>query len=133
MISTSPRRIHVDLFADSDDEKLAEVLNLEPCDRRWVCRIPRCLCALERFAEEPTPDDCTESLDGDLFAYLVCYEGEAGWHRPRRRMAAVQADQDSMDTRHWLYRGPVERSPLEGGSDDDDRDLERMAISVVEL
>ena len=68
--------IHADLFADSDDEKLAEVLNLEPCDGGGYAEFLAGLCALERFAEEPTPDDCTESLDGDLFAYLVCYEGE---------------------------------------------------------
>ena len=37
--------IHVDLFADSDDEKLAEVLNLEPCDGGGYAEFLAGLCA----------------------------------------------------------------------------------------
>lgn len=68
--------IHVDLFADSDDERLAEVLNLEPCDNGGYAEFLPGLCALEAFDDEPTPEGCTETLDGELFPYLVCYEGE---------------------------------------------------------
>lgn len=68
--------IHVDLFADSDDEKLAAILNLEPCDGGGYAEFLAGLCALEAFGDEPTPEDCAETLGGDLFACLVCYEGE---------------------------------------------------------
>ena len=34
------------------------------------------LCALEKHEEEPKPEDCTVDLNGHLFPYLVCYEGE---------------------------------------------------------
>ncbi len=68
--------IHIDLYAESDDEKLAKALNLEPCEDGGYAEFLPGLCALEAFGEEPTPEQCTETLDGDMFAYLVCYEGE---------------------------------------------------------
>ena len=41
-----------------------------------ITRVEDGLCALEAFGDEPTPEDCAETLGGDLFACLVCYEGE---------------------------------------------------------
>lgn len=68
--------IHIDLFQDSDDDRLVAILNLEPCDHGGYAEFLPGLCALEAFDDEPTPEGCTETLDGELFPYLVCYEGE---------------------------------------------------------
>lgn len=85
--------IHDELFTDSDDEKLAEILNLEPFEDGGYAEFLDGLCSLEDFDTEPRPEDCTATLDGALFPYLVCYEGEpvgtdpdAGWtlFRPTR-------------------------------------------------
>lgn len=85
--------IHGELFAECDDEKLAEILNLEPCEDGGFAEFLLGLCSLEEFDTEPRPEDCTETFQGQLFPYLVCYEGEScgidpddGWQlfRPTR-------------------------------------------------
>ena len=68
--------IHEELFFECDDEKLAEILNLEPCEGGGYAEFLPGLCSLEEFENEPSPEDCTETLQGSVFAYLVCYEGE---------------------------------------------------------
>jgi hypothetical protein len=69
--------IHSDLFADCDEEKLARILNLEPCkDGYGYAEFLPGLCSLEEFDHEPNPSECSQNLQGELFAYLVCFEGE---------------------------------------------------------
>jgi len=65
------------LYDDIPAEDIIKVLNLEPFDDRggYAQYLPG-LCALEQFEQEPKPEDVTATLHGELFAYLVCYEGE---------------------------------------------------------
>lgn len=74
--------IHIDLFQDSDDDRLVAILNLEPCEHGGYAEFLPGLCALEAFDEEPAPGQCAETLNGELFALLVCYEGEQVGHDP---------------------------------------------------
>lgn len=69
--------IHGDLFAECDEERLAGCMNLEPFGDGGYAEFLPGLCALEAFDAEPRPEDCTQTLDGELLALLACYEGEA--------------------------------------------------------
>lgn len=62
-------------FGDAENRVIIEKLGLEPFGNGYAAFLDG-LCALEWFDEEPTPEDCTATLDGSLFGYLVCYEGD---------------------------------------------------------
>ena len=62
--------------ADLDEEEIAEAANLTKVGNRSYAEFLDGLCALESFDEVPAPEDVTETLDGEVFRYLVCYEGE---------------------------------------------------------
>ena len=62
--------------ADLDEEKIAEAANLTKIGERSYAEYLDGLCALESFDEIPEPEDCTATLNGEVFRYLVCYEGE---------------------------------------------------------
>jgi hypothetical protein len=67
--------IHDELFQESDDERLAEILNLTRLESGYYAEFLDGLCALESYDEEPSP----ESIDIPAeyqFRYMVCYEGE---------------------------------------------------------
>lgn len=68
--------IHNDLFNRDCEAEIAEAANLTKVSDRGYAEFLDGLCALEEFDEEPTPEDVTETLDGENFRYLVCYEGE---------------------------------------------------------
>ena len=79
--------------ADLDEEEIAEAANLTKVGNRSYAEFLDGLCALESFDEVPAPEDCTATLNGEVFRYLVCYEGEyidddpdEGWElfKPRR-------------------------------------------------
>jgi len=82
--------IQGELFADNTpemEERIISVLRLTKLENGGYAQFLDGLCALEGFEKEPEPDDVTETLDGELLAYLVCYEGEAvgidpdeGWY-----------------------------------------------------
>ena len=62
-------------------DDLIKALNLAPMDAEpgdyvGYAEFLQGLCALEGFENKPTPADCSEDLHGELFPYLVCYEGE---------------------------------------------------------
>lgn len=68
--------IHNDLFNRDCEAEIAEAANLTKVSDRGYAEFLDGLCALEEFDEEPTPEDVTETLNGEIFRYLVCYEGE---------------------------------------------------------
>jgi hypothetical protein len=82
--------IHGELFADNTpemEERIISVLRLTKLENGGYAQFLDGLCALEVFEKEPRPEDVSEKLDGELLAYLVCYEGEAvgvdpdeGWY-----------------------------------------------------
>ena len=71
--------IHNELFHDNSPETeraIAEACNLTKVSERGYAEFLDGLCALEAFDVLPSPDWVSASLDGKLFAKLVCYEGE---------------------------------------------------------
>ncbi len=78
-VSSSDEAVDV-YYAEIDgediEEGLIDVLNLTELDDGGHGELLDGLCALEMFDEKPKPEECEEDLDGDLFPYLVCYEGE---------------------------------------------------------
>jgi len=61
---------------DFDEEAIAKAANLTKIEEGGYAEYLDGLCALESFSEVPSPEDVTETLDGETFRYLVCYEGE---------------------------------------------------------
>lgn len=57
-------------------DELVKALNLEEMETGGYAEFLPGLCALEAFDEEPAPADCSEDFHGELFPYLVCYEGQ---------------------------------------------------------
>ncbi len=74
-VSTEEEAINI-YYEEIEEEDLIEVLSLTKLDGGGYGELLDGLCALEMFDEEPEPEECEEDLDGDLFPYLVCYEGE---------------------------------------------------------
>lgn len=68
--------IHGELFHEDCEEEIAAAANLTKVSERGYAEFLDGLCALESFDEVPATSDVTESLDGETFRYLVCYEGE---------------------------------------------------------
>lgn len=68
------------LIPGSEEERqAAQRLGYEPYKSGYA-RFLDGLCALQEFGQEPSPEDLNTDLGGDLFRYLVCYEGEpVGW------------------------------------------------------
>jgi len=66
--------IHDDLFSESDDEKLAEILNLTRLESGYYAEFLDGLCALESFDGEPVPENIEVPKDYQ-FRYMICYEG----------------------------------------------------------
>ena len=64
------------VVGEFSDEELAEAMNLTELEDGGFAEFLPGLCSLESFDFEPTPEDCTETLWGELFRYTVCYEGE---------------------------------------------------------
>lgn len=65
---------------DEAEEEAARILGFERFENGWAKFLDG-LCALQKFESQPSPDDVTATLPhGELFRYLVCYEGEqTGW------------------------------------------------------
>lgn len=70
-----------ELFEADVDDAIIEALGLEPFGNGYAQYLPG-LCALESFEDEPSPEDCTVTLDGASFGWLVCYEGEFAGYDP---------------------------------------------------
>lgn len=101
------------LEAGSEDEaRAAEALEYEPFGSGYA-RFLDGLCALQEFDSGPKPEDLTEDFCGDLFRYLVCYEGDnAGWDdadegwplfRPRRIVWVHDRGEDAPCSRRERY------------------------------
>lgn len=68
--------IQDDLFHQNRDDEIAIVCNLTKLENGYYAEFLEGLCALESFSEVPEPSSLSRTLDDNLFAKLVCYEGE---------------------------------------------------------
>lgn len=74
--------IQDELFNAGREDEIAEACNLTKLENGYYAEFLDGLCALESFDEVPSPEDCTSTLNGELFAKLVCYEGELVGYDP---------------------------------------------------